>query len=211
MGFGFFGIGSSPDTPQINPDLNSFKQNPWISSLYQQATNNPLTATPVTPQKMGDMALPQYDAMRARLNTQYNQTQQQGQDSIDRQFAAMGGGPGNGAQLKQTENLTAGIAQQKGQDLNSINAEEAQARTGLQQQDVQNNMQAQEFNSQQGTNVGQFNRGFQASVTGMGTGFLQAQSEAQNNQFNAAMANWQAQHSGGLLGQGGFLGGGFGA
>lgn len=272
MGFDLFGtiakgvgIGSGPDTSQfMGPkysNLSTFGANPYSSSLSGSLSSMPQfqpisapgsTYTSSGPYKqdayqakdMSKTALPQYDAMRERLNSQYSQQQGQSQDALDRQFAAMGGGPGNGAQAKQTENLSAGIAKQKGDDLLGINAEEAQARTALQQQeeqkafqsgetekgygfqagqsDIGRQFQAGQTASQMGMQAGMFNQQMQQSqnqfnfnagttLAGLNTAWDQAQAEANNNEFNKALAQYQSQHSGGLLGGGGFLGTGIGA
>lgn len=182
-------------------DLNFYGNSPYASQLQSFISGIP--GSNYKAKDMSKTALPAYDAMRSRLNSQYNTTQQQGQDAIDRQFAAMGGGP-SGAQVKQTENLVGSIAKQRGEDMDSINAHEAEARTGLQQQESQ-----KEFQS------GEAGRGYQ--FQGIGTlgnldlQYKNAQKEAMNDQFNKIMAQYQSRHSGGLLGGGGFLGTGIGA
>lgn len=254
-----------------NDDLASYGANPYSSPLATSLQNMP-GFTPVSAQSvsapgstyqagpafqydayqakdMSNADLPQYDAMRTRLNSQYSQSQGQAQDAIDRQFAAMGGGPG-GAQIKQTENLAANTEKQKGQDLEGIDAQEAQSRQDLQTQENQKafqssetgkgygfqaneadlsrkqtadeaaagrSMQGEEFNAGQNMSANEFNQqmqqnqnqfGFQAGSTlaGLNTSWDQAQQEAYNNEFNKQISQYQAQHSGGLLGGGGFLG-----
>lgn len=274
------GVGQTPQTQDYEgkqfADLKNFGANPYSSSLQDMIGNmkwaSPVSATNVNAlestykptdaykensykaKDVNQIALPQFDAMKNRLNSQYAQVQSQSQDALDRQFAAAGGGPGNGAQAKQTENLEANIARQKGEDLAGINAQEADARMNLQQQEAQKEFQsqeaqkgygfqagqadigrqfaageaaagrgqaAQEFNAAQGLqaqqfNVGQqnlqnqFNFGAQASIANLNTAWDQAQAEANNNEYNKAMSDYNAVHSGGLLGGGGFLGIGFG-
>lgn len=254
--FGGIGGSGAPDLGATGgSDLSQFGDNPNSSPLVSALQNMP-GFTPVTAQgstyqagpdfkydaykakDMSQTALPQYDAMRARLNSQYSQTQSQAQDALDRQFATMGGGPG-GAAVKQTENLASGIAKQKGDDLQTIGAQEAQSRQDLQNQENQKEFQsgeagkgysfqagqadinrkqqadeaaagrglsANEFNQQMQQNQNQF--GFQAgsTIAGLNTSWDQAQAESRNNEFNKALADWQAKHTGGLLGSGGFLG-----
>lgn len=224
---------------QNQPDLGRFGESPYSSPLsdmlksYQapKAISAPgMMATPESykAKNVDSVGLPQYDAMRTRINTQYSQTQAQAQDALDRQFAASGGGPGNGAQAKQTENLAGEIAKQKGSDLQDVSAQEAQARFGLQQQEVQREYQsgeaskgygfqaaqtknAQDFAAQQ-FNVGQENQANQfkfnayGTIAGLNTAWDQAQQEAVNNEYNKALSEYQAKNSGGLLGGGGFLG-----
>jgi len=263
----FFGIGNSPDTSgfENNGDPNNllgqFGNDPASSQLsamisgipkFQDINAQTVNAPQTQPYQMDaykakDMSnavLPQYEAMRNRLNNQYNSQQQQSQEALDRQFAAAGGGPGNGAQAKQTENLSAGIAAQKGNDLLGINSQEAQARQDLQnlenqkefqsgetqkgygfqagQADLGRQFQAAEENAQLGQGAQEFNKqmeqaqnqfGVQAQMglANLNTSWKQAQAEAQNNEYNKRLADYQARHSGGLLGGGGFLGLGFGA
>lgn len=194
--------------PQFNASSfnpASYSGSPYSSALLQSIQGmpkfSPVTApgsiyTPSQPYQMNayqakDMsntALPQYDAMRARLNSQYSQQQSQAQDSLDRQFAAMGGGPGNGAQAKQTENLATGIAQQKGNDLMGINAQEGQTRTALQQQEEQKAFESGEQQKGYAFQAGQADLGrqFQANE-------LQAQQGMQAQEFNQQMGMQQNQ------------------
>lgn len=235
-----------PDVQQYmgNADLAQFGANPYSSALAKSISAMPKyngiseiksTFTPdaYKAKDMSQAAMPQYDAIRARLNTQYNQTQQQSQEAIDRQFAAMGGGPG-GAQIKQTENLASSIAKQKGDDLNSISAQEAQARQDLQNQENQKEFQSGETQKgygfaadqsakqqelqammfdkqmQQGQDQfeKQFNFGANSTIAGLNTAWDQAQAESRNNEFNKQIALHTAKHSGGMLGGGGFMGSG---
>lgn len=228
--------------PQFSK-LENFGPNPYASPLQGFMSSMPkfsaISPTPLgytggsyTAKDMSKTDLPQYDAMRSRLNSQYSQQQSEAQDALDRQFAAAGGGPGNGTQAKQTENLAAGIAKQKGQDLEGINAEEAATRTQLQQAEQQKefqsgeaargygfqanqfnagqNLQAQEFNQQMPLQYEQLGLTTANDLAGLNTSWDQAEAEANNNEFNKALSEFQATHSGGLLGGGGFLGLGIG-
>ena len=249
-----------PETKQYqgNADLTQFGVSPYSSALQASITNmqgpqsispanmwgiyaagNPYKEDTYKAKDMSSASLPQYDAMRKRLESQYSQQQSQGQDAIDRQFAAMGGGPGNGAQLKQTENLAGEIAKQKGNDLEAINAQEAADRQRLQEQESQKEFQsaetqkgygfqaaqadtarrqaaaseaaqlglsAQEFNAQQQQAFNQFQFGANSTIAGLNTAWDQAQAESRNNEFNKVLSEWQARHSGGLGGGGGYLG-----
>ena len=187
-----------------SPNLGAYGANPYASPLQGMISNFKAPSS-VTPTDLTKMDLPLFDMMRQNLSTQFNQQQQQGQDAINRQFAAMGGGP-SGAQVKQTENLAAGVAQAKEQGLRDINAQEAQTRTQLTEQQAQENLQAQEFNTQMGLQGQelQFQEG--SSLAGLNTAWDQAQEQSTNDAFNKAMGQYQAQHSGGLFGGGGFLG-----
>jgi hypothetical protein len=214
-----FGTTISPMAP-VNTDLSSFAGNPNISPLQtaiQQFTANykPVDFSNPTyqAQDTSKMELPQYDAMRSRINQQYAQSQGQAQDALDRQFAAMGGGPGNGAQAKQTENLQANVAKQEGQDLASINAQEAAMRSQLQQIQqaeqfqsgeaaANRGFQGQEFNAQQGLGVQQAGLQGAAELANLNTGYQEAEAQTQQNaaaqQFNSELAAYQAKHGGGI-------------
>jgi hypothetical protein len=108
---GFLGIGNRPDTSRFKTqydsngnvvgqnfaDISSFGESPYTSSLkkmisdYKTPTSN-FQENGYKAKDMSGTALPQYDAMRSRLDQQYSKIQSQSQDSLDRQFAAMGGG-----------------------------------------------------------------------------------------------------------------------
>lgn len=225
-------------------NLADYGANPYSQGLSDAVSKmpeySPISAQPYqyqggsyTAKDMSKEALPQYDAIRSRINTQFNGQQQQGQEALDRQFAAMGGGPGNGAQLKQTENLATGIAQAKGNALLGLDAEEANARSALTQREKdkefqsgeasrgygfqaglegsRQGMQAGMFNKQMQMNQDQFKVGTMKDIAGLNTAWDQAMAESNNNEFNKILAIRQSKHSGGLLGGGGFLGTGIGA
>lgn len=180
-------------------NLNNFQGSPLVSSLQDAIKGyqaNPNLGTAYAAKDMSKTALPQYDAMRARLNQQFSQGQQQAQDSIDRQFAAMGGGPGNGAQLKQTENLAAETNKQKDLAMQQINAEEAQARTGLQQQEAEKEFQSQEALKGRGAQAAQFGIQQQGSLAQLDAIWKQAQAEAANNEFNKELESYKNQSHG---------------
>ncbi len=224
-------------------DLSQFGSSPYSSSLQSMIsgfkvpdgiTPGQVTADTSTYQAkdMSKSALPQYDAMRARLSSQYSQNQRQGQDAIDRQFAAAGGGPGNGAQAKQTENLVNATAAAKSADTQNLDAQEQQTRTQLQQAEndkafqsseatkgrvaqigefnVGANNQAQQFNAGLGLQGQQMKFDQGAKLASLNQGWDEAQAESRNNEYNKVLSDWQAKHSGGLLGGGGFLGLGLG-
>ena len=225
---GFFGLGSQPDAPGNN-SLTNYAGNPNSSALRQMLGNmqgpTAVNAGSVDPSNlsvdgssyqakdMSNAALPQYDAMRQRLQSQYSQNQGQAQDALDRQFAASGGGPGNGAQAKQTENLAASTEAAKSNDLQGINAQEAQTRQQLQQQENQNAFQSQEatkgrvlqgqefnlgqqnqaaqFNTQEGLQAGEFNTGQQQAFNQFqfGAGSSLAQLDQGYQEANEQAAN----------------------
>lgn len=187
-------------------DLNSFSTSPYVSQLAQAIKNPINVGTAYQAKDMTNTALPQYDAMRARLNQQFSQSQNQAQDSIDRQFAAMGGGPGNGAQIKQTENLAAETNKQKDLANQDINAQEAQARFNLGQTESQRAYESGEALKGRTAQAGEFGVEQLGNLGQLDLAFKNAQQQANNDAFNRALAEYQAKHSGGLFGGGGFLG-----
>lgn len=241
MGSGAGGPGGIQQPGQV--DLNNFGSDPASAALQKRlsgmtapgaisAGSNPYSgADSYKAKDMASAALPEYDALRSRLNQSYSQNQGIAQDALDRQFAAAGGGPGNGAQAKQTENLATATEKQKGEDLAGINAQEAATKRELQSQESQKEFQsqeaqkgmqfqagqsqagrelsAQEYNSQASQLFNQFQFEGSAKIAGLDDAWKQAQAEANNNEFNKAMEEFKSQHSGGLLGSGGFLGTGF--
>jgi hypothetical protein len=109
LGLASFLAPKGPDVAKyMSPNgLAGTSANPSALRLQKQITGmpkfqsvNPATITAPTVDYTGGTykakdlsgALPEYDAIRARLNTRYSQTQQQAQDSLDREFAAMGEG-----------------------------------------------------------------------------------------------------------------------
>lgn len=202
------GQGASPGSEFMGkPDINQFGNSPLHDSISGQVDNlKNFKYDAYKAKDMSNSALPQYDAMRSRLDRQYSQSQGQAQDALDRQFAAAGGGPGNGAQAKQTENLAADVNRQKSSDLEGINQQEAQTRFGLQQAEAQKEFQSQEAGKGYGFQAQQAGLQGQMGLGQMDLGYQQAQAESRNNEFNKVMAQHQAAHSGGLLGGGGFLG-----
>lgn len=225
-----FGVGGGGIGGAGVSDLSQVASNPLIDSLKTQVSGMQAPkqlgagdiGTAYAAHDYTNEALPEFESMRNRLNSQYSQAQGQAQDAIDRQFAAAGGGPGNGAQAKQTENLAAQTEKQKGEDIQGINAQEAQAKRALNETEKQRayesgeavkgrQFQAGEFNAQSVMQNEQFKFSANSTIAGLDQGWREAQAEASNNEFNRQLAEFQAKHSGGLLGGGGFLGTGFGS
>lgn len=197
-------------------NLDNFGTSPYASSLKSFIDNLDTSysgGSYKARDRMGE-ALPEYDAMRTRLNQRYNRDQQAAQEGLDRKFAALGGGP-SGASIKASEKLAGDFAAKKGEEALGIDAEEAQARRGLQETEY-----GREYESGEKARGYGFQgklAGAEAKLGGYGTlanldlAYKNAQKEALNDEFNKIMAMYQAKHSGGLLGGGGFLGTGIGA
>jgi hypothetical protein len=167
------------NNPVFNPEsIQTFKP----QKIDKPA--NPYQLAPYQAKDRSGEALPQYDAMRTRLNAQYGQAHNKAQDSLDRQFAAAGGGPGNGAQAKQTENLANSIQEQKSRDLEGINLAEAQARYQMQEQEGE-----RAFHSGESDLARRFQAGQNAAQMGMQSDIFNAQSGNQIGMFNAESIN----------------------
>jgi len=222
-------VSGSPDTAALQRRLDSLKTPDKISleGPYQSKE---------TAYQAKDLSgpLPEFNSIRTRANTQLNQAQQQSQDALDRQFAALGGGP-SGAQIKQTQILGDSMAKQRDQTMQDINFQEAQQRRALQEEEqnkqfqseealkgrtfqgeqgaLSRNLAANQFNSQMGSQFDQFAFDASSKISALDQSYRQANlstlTSALENEYNAKMNAYQAAHSGGLFGGGGFLGLGF--
>lgn len=139
-------------------------------------------------------------------------------DVMARKFASMGGGP-SGAEVKdqqirdqnnlsQQEDAIAGVNAQESntlanRDFQSGESEKQRAFSGSEAQ------KARDLSSSQfGANLA-----YQKEMKLKELDMMQKQFDldSQNTQFNKEMSNWTKDHTGGLLGAGGFLGTGIGA
>lgn len=196
----FNAIQSLPSVPKMIDMGSTYSSTPQNSTFKDpNAPFSPAayTQNPYQAKDMSNAALPQFDMQRQLVNSQYSQQQSQAQDSLDRQFAAMGGGPGNGAQLKQTENLATGFAKQKSQDLLNIGAQEAQTRTALQQQQDVQAFQSGEAQKGYAFQAGQANTGYQFAQQQADTGYgFQAGQADLTRQFAAGESEAQRAQQG---------------
>jgi hypothetical protein len=186
-------------------DLNNFSTSPYASKLSGFINDFGYKGGAYQAKdRMGEQ-MPEYDAMRARLESQYKREGQTAQENQSRQFAALGGGP-SGAAIKQTQILDDQLARAKSEGMLGVDAQEAQARRGLQETENARAYESGEKARGYGFEADQAKLGGMNALGQLDLGFKTAQKEATNDEFNKIMARYQAKNSGGLFGGGGFLG-----
>lgn len=196
-------IGSQSDMAKANNTTN--RNN--ISALQTRLNGMTAPATVAPAQlSLGN----QFDVAREAQSESNAQNTGTANDALARKFAAMGGGP-SGAEVKAQTNLSTQEAAQNDQAMAKINEGEAQAKTEIQNQQAQMNQQAQEFNTQMGQTYQQFGFSANSQIAQLDSMANQQQEDSATTAFNENLQQYQAQHSGGLLGAGGFLGTGIGA
>lgn len=134
-------------------------------------------------------------------------------DALSRRFAAMGAG-NSGAFLKQQQLALQDAADksvdaQGGIDYQAAKNEadkEFQSSESTKQQDLQR----ETYNAESDFKDKVFKFDSTSKLAQLEQGFIQSERDAQDQQFNKEMQQYQQQHSGGLLGAGGFLGTGLG-
>lgn len=167
----------------------------------------------------------QANAEKLRATQAINAQAQGANDAISRRFAAMGAS-GSGAAVKQTSQVFSD-ASDKSTDVGNQIQESLSVQIGDAQRAHMENEANREFQSGEalkGRNAGreQYNAEsefkdkvfrFDASskLSALEMQETQMDRDAQDQAFNKEMANYQKQHSGGLLGGGGILGTGMGA
>lgn len=163
---------------------------------------------PANPYKDQQGSASPYDYLRNKATQDAGNQQAQGLDSLTRRFASMG-------------NLNSGAYTKAIEDNSRTAATNAQNAQG--QVDLAENAQALPYAqmAQQGSQFGQSLAEQQAARNQQGSQFsqelplksrqldLEASQQGMDeaaNQFNERMGTYQANHSGGMFGQGGFLG-----
>lgn len=105
-----------------------------------------------------------------------------------------------------------GFAGQQAVNQENFQGSEDVANRNLQssQANASRDMQASEFNTGNQMKNQEFQIGESGQLAGMDLGYKNAEQNQAEDQYNAQMNSYQAMHSGGLLGAGGFLGTGLG-
>ena len=137
-------------------------------------------------------ALPEYDAMRARLTQRSNADVGQQQDAMQRRFASQGG-LNSGAAIKQQQLVAEAGAQNREQAMEGVNSQESAERRRLQEAESQKEFQSQEaatgrqFQSQEAAT----GRQFQSKEAQVGRDFAAGESrlgrESQRSMFDVDM------------------------
>lgn len=164
--------------------------------------------------------LPEFRALRDQVISQKGQGYNDANDAIVRKFASSGN-LNSGAALKGLTGAYAQVADQGASASNQLNAEESSIVRALANKEAQREFQSQEnFNQKQfgasgqarqeqmALNQGQFENANKLKQLDLAV--FQAEQAGRESQFNSETAKYGAKHSGGLLGQGGFLGTGMG-
>lgn len=169
-----------------------------------------------------------YDAVRQRTAQNYDTSNQQGMEALQRRFAAMGN-QNSGAAIKAQQLQDQQNQESKNGALGSINLEEAKTGIGIgeaqKQRDFEKSQQERGIAQQNlalAAQQGQFDKEqiYKNKVADMSNNTelkkidLESSGqelERQAQAYNTDLSNWQKSHSGGLLGGGGFLGTGIGA
>ncbi len=186
-------------------------------SGIQSNLKAPTALSAYTAKDMSTTDLPQYDIARTQENQSLNSTAQGNSDAMQRRFAAMGN-LNSGAYIKASQVGDQQANEAKANAMAGINMQEAGARTSLQQNEANKEFQSGEstkqFNAGQSNQFQQFNANLgsenASKVSSLDLAYKSAQQQAADDQYQAAMNGYQAMHSGGLLGSGGFLGTGIG-
>lgn len=162
---------------------------------------------------MSSTPLPQYDTARNIESQSLNSAQQSESDAMQRRFAGMGN-LNSGAYIKSAQIADQKANENRANAISGINMQEANTRTGLQQNEANKEFQSGEstkqFNAGQGNQYRQFQAENASKVAQLDLAYKSSEQQAADDQYQAAMNAYQARHSGGLLGAGGFLGSGIG-
>lgn len=161
--------------------------------------------------------LPEFTDQRNILTQQLNAQEQGQRSAMERKFAALGG-LNSGSAIRNSQIANQAAAENRGNALTGLSAKEAEAKRGLQQQENQKEFQSGEnaktLNAQMANQFQQFKTGLGADslskIAQLDMGYKGLQQQSADEAFNAAMAQYQARHSGGLLGAGGIFGLGIG-
>lgn len=212
--------GASPLSGLINPNTGIPDPNS-IPNYYNQPMNSEISGMTAPGQITSADAGSAYQAKDySNADLGYGQIQNQttqklnaqndtSQDAIQRRFAAMG-------------NLNSGAytkAAQMQDNSSAQNVADADTNIGFQQTQARNAMNQQEQNKSFQSNEALQNRQFQGDETnvannmknqefqvGSDLSYKNAEQQAADTNYDAEMNAYQAKHSGGLLGSGGFLG-----
>lgn len=166
-----------------------------------------------------------YDTLRSRARQQSDVAKNQGLEALQRRYAAMGN-LNSGSYIAQQNQLNQKADEDLQNRLGDIGLSEQE---GANQRNFQREMTqgAQAFQSKQAELARDFQAGqadkemalkrelskneLQQTMRKLDLEFQNSELERQAMQANMDMNNWQKQHSGGLLGAGGFLGTGIGS
>ena len=158
-----------------------------------------------TKYKAKDSNSPEYASMRNDLISQNNAAKSDAMNALERKFAAMGN-LNSGAYIKQSQIADQNYNQQAQRSLNDFN-------NSIAEKEAQREFQSQEaYNQRAFAASGQArqeayqNFDNNTKLAALQNAWYQSIQNHADSQFNAEMAKYQAEHTGGLFGGGGFLG-----
>ena len=156
-----------------------------------------------------DLKAPAYEKIRNDVISQNSTAKSDAMGALERKFAAIGN-LNSGSYIKQSQILDDKYQQNASKALSD-------AELGFQQQESAKEFQSQQAYDQRAYGASAQGRqeqialgqqGFdnQTKLRQLDLALYASQQNAQDSAFNAEMAKYQAEHSGGLFGSGGFLG-----
>lgn len=219
---GMFGGGNNPDFGYKGVDINGKPAQGVLN--YQSGMNDlinglqaPKDIEGYSAKDMSKESLPEFDQARNLTSQSLNSQKQGSEDAMQRRFAAMGN-LNSGSYIKAAQVGDQQANEARGNAMAGIGVQEAQTRRNLQQQESQKEFQSGEnaktFNAGQRNQFQQFKTGLSADSYGkisqLDLAYKQLQQQQADDAYQARMNEYQAKHSGGLLGAGGILGTGIG-
>lgn len=164
------------------------------SSVQNQGPANPFKQNPNA-----------YQDMRNKAQQDAGNEQSQSMDALTRRFAAQGG-LNSGAYIQAQQNVGRDAAQQAQDQIGKINMQEQSVADQGMMQHNQLQEQNNEFTQSQGQQEAQFENELPLKSRQLDLESNQQGMDAAANAFNEQLAGFQANHSGGMFGQGGPLG-----
>jgi hypothetical protein len=168
-----------------------------------------LGAAPGAYQARSTQNLPGMAAMKERINNQVGAGAQTSQNALARRAAVIGGGTG-GAIIKQQEMINQNAEDQKMAANNELDFQtqqnELQKEFQSQEAQKQNSLAREQYNADAEFKDKVFKFDSKSKLAQIELQFTQSERDAQDQQFNKEMAQYQTSKQGGLLGAGGLLG-----
>jgi hypothetical protein len=192
------------------------------SKLSSIQAPTPLTLEdPSKAYQQSDASKAMYSTAQNNLKSTLSQARSQSQDALQRRLAALGN-LNSGAGIKQVENLDSDLARQEADANLNLSTQQAQSEEAKGFQASQaaqgRNFAREQYNAGIPFQFGQFQFDAQSKMAQLGlqgAQFGMSQDafdwQKQIDEYNKKLGAYQAGHSGGLLGGGGFLGTGIGA
>lgn len=160
--------------------------------------------------------LPQFGAMRARVQQRAQAEGQSQANAMKRRLAATGT-LNSGGGIRAVQQVQDSAARRTEDAIQGVDAQEAEQRTAMDEAAKGRNFQRETFNANQAFQEKSFRAdnavkfaGLESQIDAMDLQRLQLKLQQEESSFNQRLARWQAGKTGGLFGGGGFLGTGIG-